>query len=181
MSSNRRRNSRQPPLSQYDFEQTLLDKVCRSKKGCWEWTGYKNACGYGQVGWNGRVHLAHRIFYSLFCCQIPAGMMACHSCDNPACCRPDHLFLGTGKDNQSDSVRKGRHQNGFTKGTTSTLVYSGERNSAAKLTVKGVLDIRQDHAEGLSLAAIARKRNASVSQVWRVVHRKNWGHVDGPN
>lgn len=81
--------------------------------GCWEWTGYRDRDGYGKV----RVRAirsapiaAHRIAYERAKGPVPPGMFVCHACDNPPCCNPDHLWLGTNRENQNDAVAKGRHQ-----------------------------------------------------------------------
>lgn len=84
--------------------------------GCWEWTGAAARSGHGVIGRTGRRagnELTHRVSYRVFVGPIPDGMFVCHSCDNPPCCRPSHLFLGTAGDNLRDMTNKGRH--GFTK------------------------------------------------------------------
>jgi len=80
-----------------------------TETGCLLWTASKSNRGYGVFsdGW-GKTISAHRFAYQLAKGSIPAGMVVCHSCDNPACCNPDHLWLGTRSDNQRDMVAKGR-------------------------------------------------------------------------
>lgn len=73
---------------------------------CWLWQGLKTAKGYGRYGKGGRR--AHRIAYSEFIGEIPSGLLVLHSCDNPSCVNPNHLFLGTSADNTKDMVTKGR-------------------------------------------------------------------------
>lgn len=86
------------------------DKVHLSD-GCWEWTAAKGNFGYGVAWFGGRLQKAHRVSWQLAHeSDIPPGMFICHRCDNPACVRPDHLFLGTATDNARDMVRKGRNR-----------------------------------------------------------------------
>lgn len=90
---------------------------------CWEWRVAKNSDKYGNFWIHDRSWRAHRVAWILTYGPIPNGLLVCHKCDNPGCCNPYHLFLGTSKDNQIDSARKGRQ--------------------AAKLTEEDVLKIRR--------------------------------------
>lgn len=89
--------------------------------GCWEWNGCtKHTNGYGRLMVGSRTEnnrrsiSAHRASWETFKkAAIPLGFDVCHSCDNRKCCNPDHLFLGTRKDNVQDMMRKGRWANGF--------------------------------------------------------------------
>lgn len=75
---------------------------------CQLWTGYRNSAGYGQIEIDGRVWLAHRLVWTVRRGRIPAGLLVLHRCDTPLCVNPDHLFLGTPRDNARDSIEKGR-------------------------------------------------------------------------
>lgn len=83
---------------------TFWERTQAMASGCIEWTGPRDKGGYGRMS---EGKLAHREAFAL-AKGDPSGMLVCHSCDNPSCVNPDHLWLGTGKDNQSDCVRKGR-------------------------------------------------------------------------
>lgn len=75
---------------------------------CVEWTGRRDKKGYGHTWFRGKPERAHRVAWIKERGPIPPGMCVCHTCDNPACVRADHLFLGTNNDNVQDKVRKGR-------------------------------------------------------------------------
>lgn len=78
------------------------------KADCWEWQGAKDNKGYGVVGHRRRKYKAHRLSYQAFISTPPDSLNVCHKCDNPSCVNPEHLFLGTQKDNAKDMVFKGR-------------------------------------------------------------------------
>jgi len=77
--------------------------------GCWLWTGSTGRGGYGQLSYAGKYQRAHRVAWILTFGEIPPGMFVLHRCDVPPCCRPDHLFLGTQRDNIHDMLQKGHH------------------------------------------------------------------------
>jgi hypothetical protein len=78
------------------------------KSGCWEWTAGKTKSGYGRFSLKGQMIRAHRFSYHIYNNTNPGELLICHSCDNPICVNPKHLFLGTGKDNSQDREKKGR-------------------------------------------------------------------------
>jgi len=80
--------------------------------GCVEWTGGLDDHGYGRISVNGKNVYTHRFAWELVNGPIPDGMFICHHCDNPPCCNPDDLFVGTHDDNMADKVAKGRTRNG---------------------------------------------------------------------
>lgn len=86
---------------------TKVDKA--GADDCWPWTASKNGDGRGQFSFGGRRHMAPRIAWSLEHGEpFPEHLMACHSCDNPSCVNPRHIWPGTMRDNAIDAVRKGR-------------------------------------------------------------------------
>lgn len=91
----------------------FLSKVSKSD-GCWEWQGSRSRRGYGWFSSAAHTYNvpAHRASYELFCSEIPPGLYVLHKCDNPPCVRPDHLFIGTQRDNIHDMIQKGRHRYG---------------------------------------------------------------------
>ena len=135
--------------------------------GCWEWTGCKDRCGYGQIKIAGRMHSAHRTAYQLYVGIIPDGLCVCHQCDNPSCVRPDHLFLGTNADNMQDCITKGRFK---------YLVrnQAGESNKSAKLTIAQVQTIRAMYKQGVSQRKLAREFGVAQSNISMIVCYQTW-------
>lgn len=134
--------------------------------GCWLWLREKNNKGYGRFRDYGRRWLlAHRWNYSMFNGPIPPGGCILHSCDTPACVNPEHLFLGTKKDNSQDMVRKGRNR-------PSGL--AGEQHPQAKLNEKQVSVIRHAARFGVSCYFLARCFGVSTTTVERIVSGRLW-------
>jgi|SRR5215813_1978543 len=101
--------------------------VHKDPNGCWIWQRAKKPKGYGIVHIFGRTQLAARVAYRLEVGPIGEGLSVCHRCDNPACVRPDHLFLGTNRQNVDDAIRKGRFKGGVRKLSDADLATIAER------------------------------------------------------
>lgn len=128
---------------------------------CWLWTGKPHKDGYGVFGIGKKLYLAHRVSYEIANREIPSGLNVLHSCDNPPCCNPAHLFLGTQLDNVRDRDQKGR-------GNPSR----GEKNGNAKLTDAQIESIRTQYAQGgISQYALAREFDIDQPYVCRIVNR----------
>lgn len=159
---------------QNSVEDRFWSKVDKSGD-CWLWTAGKFSNGYGQfhIGRQNPIR-ANRMAWRLTYGEIPDGLMVCHTCDTPACVRPDHLFLGTGKDNQADAAQKGRNTRGTKRPGTGP---SGRRNGNAKLDESEVALIRKSYTcDRLSVRLIAKLHGISKSQVHNIVTGASWSN-----
>jgi hypothetical protein len=149
-------------------EEALSDFYGQIEKSesCWNWTGPRQAFGYGTLWFNGKMWSAHRLSYSLHIGPIPSGLSVLHSCDNPRCVNPDHLRSGTQADNIGDMVGRGR-----------MVSVRGERKNLGVLIARDVVGIRADRKSGLRLKEIAAKYQCSMSNVSRIATNKLWTHV----
>ncbi len=157
---------------------TVLEGHCRP------FLGYCNRFGYGKFGVDGRVHFAHRIAWELTHGPIPGDMRVLHRCDNPSCCNPDHLFLGTLSDNMKDMWNKGRHVKPVNKSGRDwstrfkgTGQLKGEAHLSAKLTRNDVLMIREQHAAGTGPTVLGERFGVTKQAIRAITLRKTWKHV----
>lgn len=132
--------------------------------------GAKSTAGYGQKWKDGKLEYVHRLAWEEAHGPIPPGMMVCHRCDNRACRRVDHLFLGTTRDNAIDMARKGRQA--FQ--TRPELAAAGEDHGLHVLTDADVIQIRLSRSSQRRLAAAY---GVSQSTIWAARNRKTWRHV----
>lgn len=136
---------------------------------CWRWTG-ASLSGYGRIREGGRgsrdlraTHVSWRLAGRG---EVPAGLMLCHRCDNPECCRPDHLFLGTLGDNMADMKAKGR-------------AARGERSGVAKLSESAAREIWGRVWAGETMVDLAEEFGVSPACIQKLKERRSWVHVTG--
>lgn len=138
-----------------------------SDAGCWEWNGSRNnqRGGYGQLNFRGKIKMVHRLAYELWVGPIPQGKIVCHSCDNPPCINPEHLFIGTHADNAQDKVKKGRARGGSLR---------GEKCPWAKLTQVDVNSVREALSDGQSLTSIGRRFGVTKQAIAAIRDGRTW-------
>lgn len=158
-------------MSAADFFERHSDKIeYGAPSGCWLWSAATRGVGYGSasVG-GGKSSSAHREAYKAAKGPIPDGLIVRHKCDVRVCVNPDHLELGTHKDNTQDCIRRGRFNQA-----------KGEKHNRAKLTEDNVRFIRANyipyHPE-LGYSALARRFGVSDRTVGGVLTRYSWKHV----
>ena len=152
----------------------VWSKVTRGKPSeCWLWHGAKNERGYGIISNAGKRSTgntkAHRAAWESTHGPIPPGLFCCHSCHVPACCNPNHLFLGTQAANMADARAKGR--------VPPPPIRYGSDNNKSKLTASQVREIRSRLADGEGQTALGREFGVSQAAVWYILHRRNWAHL----
>ena len=135
---------------------------------CWIWKGATYDGGYGKFHWiDDRDMGAHRISWTIHYDKIPPKMEVCHTCDNPSCVNPEHLFLGTHKENMKDRERKGRR-----------TPPKGEKNGKARLTEEQVIEIKKALKEGnISGTELAKIYKVTKVQISYIKLGKSWSHV----
>lgn len=160
------RSAGKPMLS---MKTRIMSKVDVDRNGCWIWKGSYRKSGYGKMNVGSKASgtrhtaTASRVSYETFVGPIPDGMVICHKCDNPKCVNPNHLFVGTFKDNYDDMVAKGRRNNA-----------RGSRIATSKLTDAKVRKIKKSRR---STQELADQFGVSASTVRRILNGTTWKHV----
>jgi hypothetical protein len=157
------------------LEERFWSKV--DKRGpdeCWPWLANRTKQGYGRFNIDGHNPRASRVAWMLIHGTVPSDVFVCHSCDNPPCCNPRHLWVGTNLDNILDSVAKGRK-----KGKTGLKV-RGEANGQAKLTSDIVIEARRRYARrDVSIRELADESDVCISTMARAINNTTWTHANG--
>lgn len=161
-----------PFANGHHLQEKAIDRLWRQIvkdpiTGCWNWTGASNRYGYGRMSVFGKRTLTHRLSWEYHYGPIPSGMNILHKCDNPACCNPEHLFIGTQQDNIADMHQKGRDRS-----------LSGESSAKARLSAEQVRQIRSMYASGVSPSAIGDQFGIKRCHVCNIAKRRIWTSVE---
>lgn len=139
----------------------LYSKLTETLEGCWEFIGAKDSDGYGRIWYINNTLMAHRVSWIIHNGLIPDGLFVLHKCDNPPCCHPDHLELGTAEANTKDMLAKGRYK----------II------RACKLTGEQAAEIKASLAKGGSRIALSKQFNISLGAIDAIKHGRNWRHL----
>ncbi|KKK63698.1 hypothetical protein LCGC14_2991680 [marine sediment metagenome] len=131
---------------------------------CWPWNRKSMVKGYGRVDYQGKQYRAHRLAYGLAYGPFDTKMMVLHLCRKRSCINPNHLYLGTAKDNATDAVLDGTN-------------VKGEKHAGSKLNERDVIKIRALHENGVRQCDLARMFPVSARAISFVLNRETWRHI----
>ena len=152
------------PRAHGSLEQRFWKKVSKTDT-CWFWTGKKRPNGYGciqEAGKGSKTLSSHRVSYEIHNGKIPDGLVVMHSCDNPSCVNPEHLSLGTHRENNADMIAKGRKI---------VVPSHGEKNGQSRLNL---IQVKYIKGCDKTNAALARELNVSPNCIRGVRTGRTW-------
>lgn len=136
---------------------------------CLEWQGATDSCGYGHIIVNGKQLLTHRLSYRVHKQEIVDGMQINHKCHNECCINPDHLYMGTQKENVNDAVQAGNYVSNF--GVGEDHIYS-------ELCEQDVIEMREKYETGdYTHKELAEEYGVNINTAGEAIRGDTWAHV----
>ena len=155
--------------SRPEVEKRFWSKVTRrAPDECWPWHACKTDCEYGQLTHKNKHWKAHRFAYWLTHGNFDFSLDVLHKCDNPSCCNPKHLELGTAADNIRQAYDRGRKI---------PVSFKGKGQPNAVLTAEQVLEIRRLRSLGVMLTTLSKHFGTSPTNIYRIATRRAWTHI----
>ena len=137
----------------------------KTENECWNWLKKPNQWGYGRYRFDGIQTMAHRVAYRLTTGENIDGKVAMHKCDNPACCNPKHLVMGTHADNQKDKFIKNRQA-------------KGEVNGCSLLTEEQVKEAREKYIpKVVTYKMLAKEYGVCKDTMQKAIRKIYWRHI----
>lgn len=156
-----------------ELQEHIEQNVTVTESGCWTWNGHRmpEPTNYGMISIKNVPRYVHRVQYTLVFGLIPKGLQVLHECDNPPCCNPQHLFLGTQSDNIIDRNSKGR---------ANYKHHQGEDHHFATITEALAIEILKRLSLGARIADLTQEYNLSKHVVPGLAHNKSWKYLPRP-
>lgn len=150
------------------------DKHVIRKDGCWDWKGPKDKGGYPVMSCRAGIgsDRGHRSSWVIHNGKIPEKMFVCHKCDNPICTNPEHLWLGTHKENNDDKISKGRAK------YKSPPIMKGSSNPSSRLSEEQITEIKLLIGKGLTSRDIGKQYGVSKTTILRIKTGETWKHIE---
>ena len=155
-------------LINYDKRKMDLIKknILIDENGCWIWRKGKDLGGYGICGYKKKSVRVHRLVYKLFIGEFDQKFFVCHTCDNPSCCNPKHLWLGSALENSHDALKKGRlADNPLPPSPT------------IKMTENQVKEIREKYKNGIRPSRLEKEYGLSKTGIYNITHFRSWKNI----
>lgn len=148
------------------YDRVQEHTVINADTGCWEFLGHRDECGYGRIHRDGKLVRVHRATFEDRNGPLPEGIEACHSCDNPPCWNPGHLYAGTHTQNMGDMIKRRRRRE-----------LRGSEKPTAKLTEQKVAEIKARLQNGEQCSVLGREYGVTECAIGFIKRGRTWSHV----